>query len=534
MGLKSEIKSFFKGDVLEDPGTLANFSRDTSLFEVRPKMVVFPKDVEDIKNLVKFVQKTNPPTGGLSLTCRSAGTDMTGGPLNESIIVVFTKYFKKIKEVGEDYVIAEPGVFYRDLEKETMKKDLIMPSYPASREICAVGGMVANNAGGEKTLSYGKTEDYVKELKVVLKDGNEYTIKPLNKEQLDQKINRGGFEGKIYQEIYKLISENHDLIKSAKPQVSKNSAGYNIWKIWDGEIFDLTKLFVGSQGTLGIVTEVKFKLMHPKKFSKMLVIFLKDLNPLATVVHKVLEFKPESFESFDDHTLKLGIQYLFFRFALKFLPELWMIVTGGLPRLVLIAEFTGDSQEEVNGKAHEAQNALKEFGVKTRITTDQEDARKYWTIRRESFNLLRTKIKSKKTAPFIDDIIVFPEKLPKFLPKLDELLKKYEITYTIAGHIGDGNFHIIPLMDLSDPKSKKIIIELTEKVYDLVFEFKGSMTAEHNDGLIRTPFLHRMYGDKIYNLFKDIKKILDPDNIFNPGKKVDGELDYAINHLKKK
>lgn len=532
MNLKAEIKSFFKGDVLEDANTLTTYSRDTSLFEVRPKMVVFPKDVEDIKNIVKFVEQNK--NQNLSLTCRSAGTDMTGGPLNESIIIVFTKYFKKIKEVGADYVIAEPGVYYRDLERETIKKDLIMPSYPASRETCAVGGMVANNAGGEKTLSYGKTENYVQELKIILKDGNEYVIKPLNKEQLDQKINQNDFEGEIYQKVYKLISENKNLINSSKPIVSKNSAGYNIWKIWNGQTFDLTKLFVGSQGTLGIVTEIKFGLVHPKKFSKMLVMFLKDLGSLAQIVHKILEFKPESFESFDDHTLKLGIRYLFFRFAIKFLPELWTVVTGGLPRLVLIAEFTGNSLEAVKNKAQAAQNALQEFGVRTRITKDQEDADKYWTVRRESFNLLRTKTKGKKTAPFIDDIIVPPERLPEFLPKLDELLKKYDITYTVAGHIGDGNFHIIPLMNLSDPKSKEIIVELTKRVYDLVFEFKGSMTAEHNDGLIRTPFLHQMYGDKIYNLFKDIKKIFDPDNIFNPGKKVDGELDYAINHIKKR
>ncbi len=532
MSLKDEINSFFKGDVLEDTNTLNSYSRDTSIFEVKPRMVVFPKDTEDIKNLVKFVEQNK--NKHLSLTCRAAGTDMTGGPLNESIIISFTKYFKKIKEVGNDYAVVEPGVYYRDLEKETLKKDLIMPSYPASREICAVGGMVANNAGGEKTLSYGKTENYVEELKVVLKDGNEYTIKPLNKEQLDQKINQNDFEGEIYKEVFNLIRGNEKLVDSTKPIVSKNSAGYNIWKVWDGQTFDLTKLFVGSQGTLGIITEIKFKLVHPKKFSKMLVIFLKDLDPLVRVVHKILKFKPESFESFDDHTLKLGIRYLFFCFAVKFLPELWMVVSGGLPHLVLIAEFTGDFEEEVQNKILEAQNSLKEFNIKTRITKDKQDSQKYWTVRRESFNLLRTKIKGKKTAPFIDDIIVTPEKLQEFLPRLDDVLKRYDLTYTIAGHIGDSNFHIIPLMDLSDPKSKEIIVELIKQVYDLVFEFKGSMTAEHNDGLIRTPFLHQMYGDKVYNLFKEIKNIFDPDNIFNPGKKVDGELDYAINHIRNK
>lgn len=173
------------------------------------------------------------------------------------------------------------------------------------------------------------------------------------------------------------------------------------------------------------------------------------------------------------------------------------------------------------------------FEIKTRITTSEKDAQKYWLIRRESFNLLRKHVKGKKTAPFIDDLIVRPEYLPEFLPKLNAILDQYKnyMTYTIAGHPGDGNFHIIPLMDLSDSKSKQIIPELSEKVYDLVLDYHGSITAEHNDGLIRTPYLEKMYGPEVYKLFEKTKQIFDPKNIFNPRKKVGSDMNYAMEHI---
>ena len=467
---------------------------------------------------------------------------MTGGPLGESIVVEFTKYFNHIKKIGDNYALTEPGVFYRDFEKETLKHNLLLPSYPASREICAVGGMAANNAGGEKTLAYGKTEKYIEELKVVLSDGNEYQFSPLTKSELEEKIKLQNFEGEIYRKIYKLAEDNYDAIKKAKPEVSKNSAGYLLWDVWDRNIFDLTKLFVGSQGTLGIITEIKFKLVKPKTHSKLLVIFLKDIKPLAEIVSKVLKHRPESFESYDDNTLKLVIRFLpefvellraknIFSLAWQFLPEFWTILTSGFPKLILLAEFTGDSIAEVDEKIEAAKTDLQSLKIKMRATRNEKEARKYWVMRRESFNLLRHHIRGLRTAPFIDDFVVKPEKLPEFLPKLNQILSEYSLIYTVAGHVGDGNFHIIPLMNLADPKSRKIIPELSEKVYRLVLDFGGSITSEHNDGLIRGSYLKAMYGDKIYKLFKEVKNIFDPNNIFNPGKKVDANMEYALSHL---
>lgn len=540
-----EIKNLIKGEISFDEKELFDYSRDASIFEVKPELVVKPKDVDEIKKLVKFVSDHKSSNSNFSLTVRAGGSDMSGGPLNESIILDPTVHMNKIINVEDapPQAVVEPGTFYRDFEKETLKRGLLLPSYPASREICAVGGMVANNSGGEKSLRYGKTEDYVEELSVVLSDGNEYLLKPLNSVELGQKKIQNDFEGEIYRKMSALLENNREIVQRAKPDVSKNSAGYALWNIVSEEMFDLTKLFVGSQGTLGIITKIKFRLIKPAKYSRLLVMFLKNLDKLGDLVVHLNKYDPESMESYDDNTIKLvfkiipdlvkkiGVGVLF-----RFVPDLWAIAAGGgIPKLVVLAEVTGDDEEALMKQINKCQKEISsKFKIRIRVATNKADIQKYWTIRRESFNLLRKHIRGKKAAPFIDDIIVKPEFLSEFLPRLNRILDEYKnyMLYTIAGHPGDGNFHIIPLMDLSDEKSRQVIPEIAEKVYDLILQYNGSITAEHNDGLIRTPYLEKMYGAEVYNLFKDVKNIFDPQNIFNPRKKVGADLKYALRHIK--
>lgn len=546
--LIDSIKDLIQGDVTADSEALRHASRDASLFELTPQVIVSPKDASDISNLVKFVSENTHSEKHLSLTARSGGACMSGGPLSDSIVLDMKPYFNKIIDVNEETATVQPGTYYRDFERETLRHDRIMPSYPASRDICTVGGMVANNAGGEKTLSYGKTQDYVLELKAVLSDGKEYTFKPISKADLDIKMKLQNFEGEIYRKVYELIEGNKEKIINARPDVSKNSAGYYLWDVWDGKTFNLTKLLVGSQGTLGLITEIKFRLIQPKKASKMIVIFLKkeDIPRLGEIATKILKFKPETFESYDKNTFKLALKFFpslikvlrpkhLLKMIYHFIPEFWMMLTGGLPELVLMAEFTSNSQDELDKNVTAAEKAVKDFDLKIHITKSEEEEEEFWVIRRKSFSLLRTKIKGKQTAPFIDDIIVRPKHLPQFLPKLNAIIQKYEdkLIYTVAGHIGDGNLHIIPLMDLTDPSVRAVIPKLSDEVYALVKEYKGSITAEHNDGIIRTPYLQDMYGEDVYNLFKEIKNIFDPKNIFNPGKKVGGTKAFALAHMKK-
>lgn len=537
MSLQEDLQQIMHGEVAVDESARNSASRDTSLFQIQPSAVVHPMNVHDVCELVAYANSHDDT----SLTARSAGTDMTGGPLSKGIIMDMTTHFTRIGEVHGSSITVEPGVYYRDFEKKVARKNLEMPSYPASKDLCTVGGMVNNNSGGEKTLQYGKTDRYIQELSVVLADGNEYKISPLTKSDLETAMKQENFLGQVYRGMYKLLEKNYTAIKKAKPRVSKNSAGYALWNIWDKTTFDLTKLFAGSQGTLGITTEITFSLVRPKKHSVMLVLFLSSLEPLAELTNHILKYQPESFESYDDHTLSVALR-LFpsfvrklktnaFALALQFIPEALMVLKGGLPKLIIMAEFTGDDEQEVLLRAQNARSTVQKFRIQSRIAITKQEQAKYWTIRRESFNLLRQHVQGKHTAPFIDDCIVEPKYLPEFLPKLAVILHKYKLDYTVAGHVGDGNFHIIPLMNLQDARQRDMIPMVSKEVYDLVFSFHGSSTAEHNDGLVRSHLLPQMYGQEIYGLFEDTKKIFDPKNIFNPGKKVNANWDYSLKHI---
>ncbi len=534
----NSLKPLFKGDIDTSDEILKKYSHDASLFEIRPRMVAFPKDSEDIKCLVKWVNENKVKDSTLSITARSAGTDMSGGAIGSSIIIDFTKYMSKIIEVSPDHAIAMPGCFYRDFDKETKKVGSYMPAFTASREINALGGMVGNNSGGEKAIKYGKTENYINSLKVILSDGHEYEIKPLNRAGIEGKIKQNDFEGELYKKIYNLINNNYEKIVSAKPDVSKNSAGYYLWNVFDRNTgnFDLCKLIVGSQGSLGIVSEINFRLVPFEKYSNILVVFLPSLNDVSKLITEILPFKPDSLETYDDKSMFLAVRFFFdffkqlgfwgaIRLGLQFIPETWMITLGGIPKLILMIEFAGQTEEGIKEHLVQVRDKIKHFGFHMHIAHSSAEADKYWRIRHESFNLLRKHTKGKRTAPFIDDIIVKPEYLPAFLPKVKALLDAYKLDYTVQGHLGNGNFHIIPLMDLNSPFSSDIILELSEKIYSLVKEYHGSITAEHNDGIIRTPYLKQQFGEEIVKLFEETKNIFDPLNIMNPGKKVFGTFE---------
>ena len=417
MNIFDTLKSSFKGDIDYSEKTLFTYSRDASLFEIKPKVVLFPKDTVDVQAVVKFVNENRKNDPTLSITARSAGTDMSGGAINASIILDFTRYMNEIIEITSEYGIVQPGCYYRNFEKETLKNKAIMPTYTASREICAVGGMVANNSGGEKSLKYGKTENYINSLKVVFTDGNEYVVKPITESELQEKISQNNFEGEIYKKIYEIIIKNYDIITKAKPNVSKNSSGYYLWNVYDKTtgIFDLCRLIVGSQGTLGIVTEINFKLVPIKPYSNILAVFMPEISHVSELVNEILPYGPESLESYDDYSMKLAVKFFFdffaqmgfwktIRLGFQFIPDALLIVTGGrIPKLILMVEFNGNSEKEIHEKLVEVKNKIKHFGYKVHIAKSPAEAEKYWKIRHESFNLLRKHVHGKRTAPFIDE-----------------------------------------------------------------------------------------------------------------------------------
>jgi FAD/FMN-containing dehydrogenase len=547
MDLHAELSKIFKGEVDAADETRDFYSHDASLFELRPEVVAFPRDADDIKAAVTFVNQHKATHPELSITPRSRGTDMSGGAIGESIVLDISQHMNQLFDVQADSAHVQPGMLFREFDVETLKKGSILPSYPASRDLASVGGMVNNNSGGEKSLQYGKTDNFVTELKVVLSDGNEYIVKPLNRDELEAKMNQNDFEGELYRRTFELLDDHYDEIQAAAPKVSKDSTGYHLWNIWkrDTGMFDLTKLFVGAQGTLGIVTDVRVRLVPQPAHSGTLVCYMRTIDQLGEVIPAVLAHKPATFESFDDNTLWLSFKFFFaflaklglwswIKLALQLIPDGVMLIKG-VPQLILLIEFTGTSQEEVAYKIHQMKLDLKQFNF-TYMEEDNTEAksRKFWLMRRESFNLLRSKVKDKHTAPFIDDFVVPPSRLTEFLPQLRAIIKKYNLLATIAGHMGDGNFHVIPLMKIEDPAERAKLRPAMNEVNTLVIQYGGSVSGEHNDGMIRGPWLEQMYSIDVLNYMREIKHLYDPQNIFNPHKKTDANWDYSFSHIREK
>lgn len=544
--MKDELGVVVQGEIFDDDAALEVASHDASLFELRPEVVVAPRDSNDIVQLVRYINTHKDVQPNLSLTVRSAGTDMSGGAVNDSIVIDMKPHMNQVYNVTRDEAHLQPGVYFRDFDTKTAALGALLPSYPASRDLCTLGGMVANNSGGEKSLRYGKTTDYVTELKVVLSDGNEYLVKPLEKKELVRKMSQGDFEGNLYKSVFDLCESHYEEIKAAKPHVSKDSTGYHLWDVWDREtgIFDLGKLIIGSQGTLGVVTEFKVRLVERPAHSGVLVCFMKDVDQLGEVINTVLSHQPATFESFDDNTLWLSFKFFFsfikklgfvlwVKTALQLIPDLFAL-SHGIPKLILMIEFTGNDVKEIEQKIIDMQRDLTKYKMLYMERDDTEaKANKFWLMRRESFNLLRQKVKDKHTAPFIDDLVIPPPKLPEAWPQLRRIIKKYNLMATIAGHMGDGNFHIIPLMNIELESERAKFKPAMTEINELVLKSGGSLSGEHNDGMIRGPWLERMYGPTVYGYMKQVKTIFDPKNIFNPHKKTDATWDYSFSHIRK-
>ncbi len=544
--LLDELKEGFKGEIKTDEKTRDEYSHDASIYELVPEAVLSPINTDDLKHLVKFVSAHKHAYPSLSITPRSAGTDMSGAAIGNSLVIDMTKHFNKIHSASHTILHTQPGVYMRDIDPALLAHDAMLGCVPASRALNTIGGMVANNSAGEQSLRYGNADKTIREVKAILGDGNEYTFKPINKKELFAKIAKKDFEGELYRKVYELIEANYDLIKNARPKTHKNSMGYNLWTTWDRDtgIFDMTQLMTGSQGTLGVITDIKIAAVPKAKHSGLLLAYLTNLKHLDQIIPLVASHNPATFEGFDDVTFSLGIKY-FNMFRKQLGTKEWLKqqaallgsvakFKGHLPNIVLMIEFEGETFQEVNDKIVAMKSDLHShhINVRTEIEGNEEQSKPFWEIRRASLSLLRLKIAGKYASSFMDDMAVQPQYVPEFFPLIRKVIRKYKLPATVAGHFGDGNFHIIPLMDISDPKEQLKLEPAMRELIPIVLRFGGTMAGEHNDGMVRGPWLPAQFGDEMYELFKDVKEIFDPHYIFNPHKKTDASWDFSMANIR--
>jgi len=537
--LLKDLKSVIRGKIKTDAETLTDHSVDASVFTRMPKAVIFPKSADDITRLVKYVNLANESGAGLHLTARARGTGMTGGSLSDSIVVNVDKYLNSVEIVSEGdlHAIVQSGVEFTLFEKQALPEHLTMPVYPSSKNYAAFGGMIGNDCAGEKTLRYGKMHDYVDWIEMVLHDGSVARFQELDRENVKAKMSGEGAEASIYRQLIPLIEKHDAMIQAHHPPVSKNSSGYGLWRVWNKErdTFNLSQIITGSQGTLGIMTRARVKLIHERPHRTLLTVYIRDWQELPTVVNQMLPHEPEMLEAYDATTLDVAMKY---RGELaksigisKF--KMWQLFGKErqykrkhkqLPPLTLLIELAESDVVELNNKIAAVQHTLIESRLDFQVVSDDAEYKKFWAIRRESYKLLKDHTPGITATVFIEDFCIKPENLPSFFLQMLTILRENSIQATVAGHAGNGNFHIIPLMDLSDDAQRQKIVPVMKQIHQLIWEHGGSITGEHNDGILRTPWVEEQFGTDMYRLFKEVKRIFDPNNIFNPGKKVDGTI----------
>lgn len=520
------LRKKIKGEVVLDAHSRDFFSTDGGIFKVEPKLVIYPRNEKDIVEAIAFSNTMFKAKKPLPITPRGKGTDQSGASLSEGISLVFPAHMKKIIRLNQQYVAVQPGMIYTNLQTVLKSHGRYLPPYPASIEFCTIGGAVANNSGGEKTLKYGSTRNYVAGLRVVLQNGEVIETRRLNKRELKQKKGLQTFEGEVYRKVDDLIESNKELIYSKKPGVSKNSAGYALWDVKrsDGS-FDLSQLFTGAQGTLGIISEVQMRHVAFNPNTTLLVGYFETIGQMQQAVVKLTKLQPSALELVDDNVLN---------FVKENRPEVIEgILPEKMPKVVLLVEFDDEKARAQAKKAQAAKAILAEFAFENRVSRSREEQDDLWRIRRQAAAVIWMQQGPKKALPIIEDAIVPIESFEEFIDKAYKILEKYKVNVAVWGHAGNGHLHIQPFLDLNNIKDRHKIFTLTDEFYKMVLSLGGGISGEHNDGIMRGPYLRQMYGPEMFGLFREVKSIFDPNNIFNPRSKVGASKEYGIVHLRK-
>jgi FAD/FMN-containing dehydrogenase len=539
--------SGFHGGISTDTHILDCYSNDESIFTIRPQIVLQPKNQLDIEIAVTVLGKETLRFPSLSLTPRAAGTGLGGGSLTDSVVIDVCTHMHHIHDVvkhGHSITITcEPGAMWRDVEKKLKPYGVYLPSYPASKDICSIGGAVANNAAGPDSLRFGHMANWVESLDITLYDGKTYTFEPITYTQYKSLIKKNNAYARILKQVFELVQQNEKDIENAKPKTSKNSAGYALWDVFDTSIasfkkgkgtLNLVKLVCGSQGTIGIITSVTLKTEPIRKNTELVVAPVFDLQDAGRVILKALDYDPINIELFDGLTFDLALKNPeFFRNRLGKLEYyqvlLSMYTTYHVRYNRKTPEFTLLITLDAGARKHNGKNLVslltKNGGKKSRLVTNPADKEMFWQIRRASYTLSKFQDPKKRPAAFLEDMVVPPQNLPKFFMEIKRLLKRFNVTAAVHGHGGNGHLHFYPLLDFESKSTPQLVMKMSEEFFAAAIKYDGNLCGEHNDGIIRTPYLSKMFSAKILTIFKEIEHIFDPEDIFNPGKKVNPRFD---------
>ncbi len=510
--VENELKWKVEGEVRFDEAARILWATDASPYEIKPHGVVLPKTVEDVKHVVEVANQY-----GLPVLPRGGGTSLAGQTVGEAIVIDFSKYMDKVLEYNpeERWVKVQPGVIRDNLNTAIASDNLQFTPDVSTTSRSNIGGMVANNSAGTRSIKYGKSVDATIAMTVMLADGTITEIKEVSADELETKKSLDGVEGDIYRTVHHVVTEHKDLIKERFPKVMRRVGGYNLDEFTEGQPFNLAKLVAGSEGTLAIILDVTIQLEpNPKHKCLALLHFDSLVNALSAVQH-INKHNPAAVEILDDHLFELGKQNPALRPLLGWLE--------GEPAAVLMVEFDGQTEEEMlkGVEGLEDDPNVKDLVYHTHVAYGHEEQKNAWEFRKGGLGIYATVKGRHKPTPFIEDSSIPVEHLADYIPEVLAVCEKYDVKAVIYAHASVGVIHIRPHLDLKTDEGIETFQKISEETFELVKKYGGSWSGEHGDGLIRSYQNKNLFGETLYEDFRNIKRAFDPNNLMNPGKIVD-------------
>ncbi len=505
--LAKRLRPLIKGDVYDDRVTRLLYSTDGSIYKLIPTVVVAPRDDQDIIRLVLFAQET-----GVPLTARGAGTGLAGESLTTGICVDFSRYLTGIIHFDpvKGRITTRPGAILDEINRHARRFGWQFGPDPSSCSRATVGGSLANNATGAHSLRYGYCSDNLLGLKVILADGRLITTDDSDWKDLERKA-------------WTMLNSGRKTIHQYWPTVKRNRAGYNLKGMIQRAGGDLLKLFAGSEGTLGVFTEMTFQLVRIPAVKVVLSANFDEFLLSGRATNLILEFDPAAIELMDGtliHLARAGIPQL-----AEILPK---------SQASLMAEFDGASLDEACYRMHQCRDRLtKEFGGHVQLLEliDPAEQRRHWAARKNAVPILFRQAGPAKPFPFVEDIAVDPPNLPQYLSGMQAIFSRYDLQASFYGHAGSGEFHIRPFINLREPLDRKKLSPLAKDAYELVWSLGGTISGEHATGIIRSWALRKQYGPT-YEYMEQIKHLFDPAALLNPGKIIVTDTDLPIENLR--
>lgn len=517
------LQNHIKGDLFFDDASRTVYSSDASAYREKPIGVVRPRDAKDVESILHFANKYK-----LSLIPRGAGTSLAGQVVGGGLVVDVGRYMNRILEVNADekWVRVEPGVVLDELNMYLKDYGLFFGPETSTSSRCMLGGMLGNNSCGAHSIIYGSTRDHTLEIKGFLSNGDEVLFKPLQKWEFEHKCRLENFEGSIYRQLRDLLTrkENRKEIKKEfpHPEIQRRNTGYALDLLLDtlpfkeeGVPFNMCKLLAGSEGTLAFTSEIKLNLVDlPPKSKGLVCVHLNSIEDALKANLIALKFKPGAVELMDKAIMDLTKDN-----PLQAKNSFFVVDD---PAALLLVEFARDTKEEIESLSATLQQALSAEGFGYAYPTLYgSDINKVWSLRKAGLGVLSNMPGDDLPVPVIEDTAVRPIDLPLFITDVNTMLKKYRKECVYYAHIGSGELHLRPVLNMKDPLDVELFRQIAKDTAHIVKKYRGSLSGEHGDGRLRGEFIAEMVGDHNYQLFIDVKQIFDPKCILNPGKIVD-------------